>query len=230
MHGNTVEYSKCLFSGSSGVIWIWQNSLVAVGMSKTGFRKSFVDRDVRFLVLAVSCWNRSCHSPAGTDSQHSNKKLLMSCLWRSALPGIAPSVITNQRPEYKLTGRMEVNSPQESWTRVISGHRQSTFSPKAAGSRHDLMILIQSWISDHCPLIRQYQRVSTLHEWKLMRLHNGGTQGSDPPHARRLLLSSSLFFRISKVKNQSHYAEEKNSMLQANNLLALWRWLHEVND
>lgn len=111
--------------------------LVAMGVRGTDFRKSFVDRDAPFLVWAVRLRNCSCHPSAEADSQQSNKKLLISCLWCSALPGVAPSVIANQCPPYKLTGRMEVNPLQE---RAISGHQWSAFSPH--GGRE------QTWFGD----------------------------------------------------------------------------------
>lgn len=41
-----------------------------------------------------------------------------------------------------------------------------------------------------------------------MRLHSGGTQGPDPNHAKRLLVSGGCVVKNSEVKNQSHYLEE----------------------
>lgn len=158
---------------------------------------------VRFLVWAVRFRNRSCHSSPGADSKHSNKKVLMSCLWCSALPGIGPSVIANQCPEYKLTGRTAVNSLQgrpDIWPPVMRAHPHSGRE--------------QTWFDDlssefklrPLPLISEWQMVNTIHEYKLMRPHNRGAQTLITP---RGYCEWWLCFRISEGKNQSHYPDGK---------------------
>lgn len=141
---------------------IWRDSSLMDWMGHI-FEKSFVDTDIRYLVLAVRFRKRSCHSSSPADSRHSNKKALMRCLWRSALPGIAPSVIANQRPEYKLTGTMEVNSPAGR-ERAISGHRWFNLSPAVAWRQKWFDDLNSKFKRRPLPLISEWQMVNTLHE------------------------------------------------------------------
>lgn len=83
-------------------------NLIVRVLTGTHFWGFFAAWDVWFLVLSVRFRKRSCHLSASPDSQHSNKKVLMSWLWCSALSGISSSVIGNHCPEYRLTGRKEL--------------------------------------------------------------------------------------------------------------------------
>lgn len=178
-----------------------------------------MDSGVQFLVLAVRFRNHSCHLSARADSQHSDKKLLMNCLWCSALPGIAPSVTANQHPKYKLAGRIESSTGESDvWPQALH------FQPHVGGN--------QTWCDDYktkfklrpLPLISEWQMVNPLHESKLMRKHNGGSLGPDPHHNKRLLVKCELLcdFRLSEKNNQSRYAEDKQFTAQ---FTAIVKWL-----
>lgn len=170
-------------------------SLLAEGINS--FRKHFADQDVQFLVLAVRFRSHRWHLSAGAGSQHSNKKVLTSCLWRSALPGVAPFVIANHCPENKLTRRVEPSPLQtDIWPPAICGREQTWFN--GLNSEFKLRPLPPN------------QRVANGRYITWIKSNQAAQWGYPrpwPSSCQEAVYEWWLCFRIPEVRKQSYYTE-----------------------